>query len=86
MFARASNMFDAVEILTAYTGRMPSLPKWVDEGAILGIQGGQTKVNRVVEQGLELGCPIAGVWLQDWCGTRKFMPCHHFLTQRLSIP
>lgn len=70
MFMRAANMFDAVEGLTAYTGRMPALPKWVDEGAILGIQGGQAKVNTIIEQGLELNCPIAAVWLQDWCGTR----------------
>lgn len=70
-FTRAENMFDAIEALTAYTGRMPALPEWVDNGAILGIQGGQDKVNRIVEQGLsgDINCPIAGVWLQDWCGT-----------------
>ena len=72
MFMRANNMFDAVEMLTAYTGRMPKLPKWVDSGAILGIQGGQSKVRSIVEEGLSLGCPIAGVWLQDWCGTRMY--------------
>lgn len=63
---RADDMFGAVEMLTAYTGRMPALPDWVDTGAILGIQGGQAKVNRIVEQGLGLNCPIAAVWLQDW--------------------
>lgn len=70
-FTRSNNLFDAIEALTAYTGRMPALPKWVDEGAILGIQGGQDKVNRIVEQGLSqnISCPIAAVWLQDWCGT-----------------
>ncbi|KAK4626215.1 Sulfoquinovosidase [Fulvia fulva] len=70
-FTQAGNLFDAVEALVAYTGKMPALPKWVDEGAILGIQGGQDKVNRIVEQGLtkDISCPIAGVWLQDWCGT-----------------
>ena len=68
---RASDMFGAVEMLTAYTGRMPPLPVWVDTGAILGIQGGQDKVNNIVEQGLNISCPIAGVWLQDWCGTHS---------------
>lgn len=72
MFMRANNMFDAVEMLTAYTGRMPKLPEWVDNGAILGIQGGQSKVRSILEEGLSLGCPIAGVWLQDWCGTRMY--------------
>lgn len=57
MFGKARNMFDAVEMLTGYTGRMPGLPKWVDTGAILGIQGGQAKVNSIVEQGLTIDCP-----------------------------
>ncbi|CAK1356827.1 unnamed protein product [Cercospora beticola] len=70
-FTRAENLFDAIEALTAYTGRQPALPRWVDDGAILGIQGGQDKVNRIVEQGLQLGAPIAGVWLQDWVGTHS---------------
>lgn len=73
-FLHADNMFEAVERLTEYTGRMPALPDWVHHGAILGIQGGQDKVNRIVEHGLELDCPIAGVWLQDWSGTREFCP------------
>jgi hypothetical protein len=45
---------------------MPALPQWVDTGAVLGIQGGQDKVNRIVERGLQQNCPIAAVWLQDW--------------------
>lgn len=67
-FTRTASMFDAIEALTEDTGRMPALPKWVDDGAILGIQGGQDKVSRIVEQGLDpsIGAPIAGVWLQDW--------------------
>ena len=71
MFTAATHMFDAVTKLTDYTGRMPALPSWVDNGAILGIQGGQEKVDNIVEQGLSLHCPIAGVWLQDWCGTHS---------------
>ncbi|KAK4555834.1 hypothetical protein LTR86_007054 [Recurvomyces mirabilis] len=70
-FAKAGDMFGAVERLTALTGRMPQLPKWVDNGAILGIQGGQSKVEEIVQHGLNLSCPIAGVWLQDWVGTHS---------------
>ncbi|BCR95040.1 uncharacterized protein AKAW2_12086A [Aspergillus luchuensis] len=66
---QADNMLDAITMLTEYTGRMPALPEWVDHGALLGIQGGQEKVNRIVKQGFEHDCPIAGVWLQDWSGT-----------------
>ncbi|KAI7278873.1 hypothetical protein KC345_g5708 [Hortaea werneckii] len=67
--AKGKDMFEAVERLTEATGRMPALPSWVDNGAILGIQGGQAKVNRIVQEGLNISCPIAGVWLQDWEGT-----------------
>lgn len=70
-FTRSDNLFDAIEALTAYTGRQPALPTWVDEGAVLGIQGGQDKVNSIVKQGIDLGAPIAGVWLQDWVGTHS---------------
>lgn len=69
--ARGKDMFEAVEKLTAATGRMPALPSWVDNGAILGIQGGQKKVNSIVQEGLNLSCPIAAVWLQDWEGTHS---------------
>lgn len=65
-FALADTMMNAITMLMEYTGRMPTLPEWVDHGAILGIQGGQEKVNRVVNQGFEQNCPIAGIWLQDW--------------------
>ena len=69
--AMGNDMFEAVEKLTAATGRMPALPKWVDDGAILGIQGGQAEVDEIVQQGLNLSCPIAAVWLQDWVGTHS---------------
>ena len=63
---QANNMPDAITMLTQYTGPMPELLRWVDRGAILGIQGGQEKVNTIVSQGLGSDCPIAAVWLQDW--------------------
>ncbi|KAJ5085045.1 hypothetical protein N7532_009816 [Penicillium argentinense] len=68
---QAENMLHGITMLTEYTGRMAELPQWVDTGAVMGIQGGQEKVNRIVDQGLRQNCPIAGVWLQDWSGTHK---------------
>jgi hypothetical protein len=65
-FMQGSSMLDGISMLTEYTGRMPELPRWVDTGAVLGIQGGQEKVNRIVDRGLQQDCPIAAVWLQDW--------------------
>ncbi|KAM0719489.1 hypothetical protein Q7P37_005394 [Cladosporium fusiforme] len=70
-FGKGGDMFKAVEKLTEYTGRMPALPRWVDNGAILGIQGGKEKVKKILQQGLNLSCPIAGVWLQDWEGIHE---------------
>ncbi|KAL3483926.1 glycosyl hydrolases family 31-domain-containing protein [Aspergillus germanicus] len=68
---QAESMLDAITMVTDYTGRMPALPRWVDSGAVVGIQGGEEKVNRVVERGLNQSCPIAAVWLQDWSGTHE---------------
>lgn len=65
-FMQAENMLNGISMLTDYTGKMPELPEWVDTGAILGIQGGQAKVDRIVRQGINQSCPIAAVWLQDW--------------------
>lgn len=70
-FMQAKDMLNGISMLTEYTGKMTELPKWVDTGAVLGIQGGQSKVNRIVEQGIKLECPVAAVWLQDWSGTHS---------------
>lgn len=70
-FTRGQDMFEGVEKLTAYTGRMPPLPQWVDTGALLGIQGGQEKVKRIVNESLSYDTPVAAVWLQDWVGTHN---------------
>ncbi|KAJ6134739.1 hypothetical protein N7523_001061 [Penicillium sp. IBT 18751x] len=70
-FMQGSSMLDGISMLTKYTGKMPALPQWVDTGAVLGIQGGQEKVNRIVASGLQQDCPIAAVWLQDWSGTHS---------------
>lgn len=49
---------------------MKVLPKWVGEGAIVGIEGGQSYVENVTNVLLEHQVPMAGVWLQDWVGLR----------------
>ncbi|KAL4914997.1 glycosyl hydrolases family 31-domain-containing protein [Aspergillus aurantiobrunneus] len=68
---QAGSMLDAITMVTEYTGRMRELPRWVDSGAIVAIQGGQDKVHRVIDAGLQQSCPIAAVWLQDWSGTHE---------------
>ncbi|MCR9142328.1 MAG: alpha-glucosidase [bacterium] len=60
-----------IEEFTEYSGRMRKLPDWIHDGAIIGMQGGTEKVQRVHGQLKALDTPIAAYWLQDWEGQRK---------------
>ncbi|WP_187805648.1 alpha-glucosidase [Aquipseudomonas alcaligenes] len=55
---------------TAVVGRMPPLPAWTQQGAIVGLQGGTQRVREILRQLDEAQVPLAGVWLQDWVGQR----------------
>ena len=66
-----NNLLGLVSSLSEWTGRMNQLPEWVNNGAILGLQGGTEKVRNIVDDLLDLGTPIAAVWLQDWVGQRE---------------
>jgi alpha-glucosidase len=48
----------------------PALAGWVQDGAVLGLQGGTDKVRQVVADMQAAGTKISGVWLQDWVGKR----------------
>ena len=50
-------------------GGEAALPEWVSEGFILGVQGGSERVKSAVKTVQDAGVPLAGVWIQDWCGT-----------------
>lgn len=73
----------AVSALTRVTGRQPRLPTWTQSGAILGIQGGQTKVESIVRNASSHRLPLAAVWLQDWCGTRLQPGAYNISISRL---
>ena len=66
-----SSPAELIEAYTRFAGRMEPLPDWAHSGAIVGLQGGQEKVHRVVADLKRHGAPLAGVWLQDWVGNRK---------------
>ena len=61
---------NVLENLTDLIGRQPTLPDWVFDGEILGIQGGTGIMDRKVETALSHGMKVAGVWIQDWEGRR----------------
>jgi len=51
-------------------GYTPPVPKWVNRGAIVGLQGGSKKVREIMSKLRNAGAEIGGVWLQDWVGKR----------------
>lgn len=61
---------DLVEEYTAYTGRMDPLPDWLNEGAVVGIQGGTAEVYAKLALLQAQDTPVGAFWLQDWVGKR----------------
>jgi Glycosyl hydrolases family 31 len=61
----------SIEQYTRYSGRMRPLPGWINDGAVVGLQGGTEKVDEVLEKLEALDAPVAAVWLQDWVGQRE---------------
>ncbi len=49
----------------------PESASWINDGAIIGIQGGTDIVRTRVKEMQEAGTKISGVFLQDWVGQRK---------------
>jgi alpha-glucosidase len=70
--AAARTLGAAVESYTAFSGRPPPSPAWMETGAIVGLEGGTAAVLRALAaiDAAAPGAPLAGVWLQDWCGAR----------------
>ncbi len=60
----------AVSALSERLGRQPRLADWVDQGLILGLQGGSDVVRRKLAVADEAGITTTGVWAQDWEGRR----------------
>ena len=68
----ARTIAEATEAYTEYAGRMQPLPDWIASGGVvLGMTGGSSKVRHVMSLMRDAGVPVAGLWLQDWGGTRN---------------
>jgi sulfoquinovosidase len=59
---------DLIEAYTEYAGRMRALPDWVHNGVLAGVMGGTKLVRKKLAALREAGVPLAGLWIQDWCG------------------
>lgn len=66
----AENPYQAMEEYTSYCGRMHPLPAWISSGAVIGMQGGTTKLYDVWNTLRNVETPIAAFWVQDWIGQR----------------
>ncbi|MGL5990126.1 MAG: alpha-glucosidase [Plesiomonas sp.] len=66
----AESYLGLVEKLSAQFGRQPMLPEWVYQGAILGLKGGEVNTFSRLENAINHGIKVSGVWSEDWCGLR----------------
>ena len=46
------------------------MPDWVNEGAILGLQGNTSNVLKKYYEVRKAGAIVSGVWIQDWVNKR----------------
>jgi alpha-glucosidase (family GH31 glycosyl hydrolase) len=71
-----NNLMEAVARMSSMTAFMQPLPSWVHSGAIVGLEGGQSNVNRGLDSVQaavkSYNLSVAGVWIQDWSGMRVF--------------
>jgi len=65
------NPAQQLEAFTAYAGRMDPLPDFLNEGAVIGMQGGTDKVRAMLDSLDAYDTPIGAFWLQDWVGKRQ---------------
>jgi alpha-glucosidase len=61
---------ELVARISDYNGYTPVVPKWVNAGAIVGLQGGTTEVIKKYQLLKDAGTRITGLWIQDWVGKR----------------
>jgi alpha-glucosidase len=62
---------ELVEEYTTFSGRMPPLPDWMGQGAVVGLQGGSEVVRSTLAMLDEHDIALAALWLQDWVGQRE---------------
>jgi len=61
---------DVIQRLTAWTGRMPALPDWVGQGAIVALARPLDESGDIVTDLLAADAAIGAVWNQTWSGSQ----------------
>jgi len=54
--------------LTSFTGHLPTLPDFLLDGIVLGVQGGMGQVLDYLALTKDAGVRVSGLWCQDWAG------------------
>ncbi|WP_281165455.1 alpha-glucosidase [Liquorilactobacillus sicerae] len=70
-FQTASSYLKLIQNLNALLGRQPSMPEWINQGAIIGLQGGISRIQKIIKKLKSHHVQISGVWCQDWPGVRQ---------------
>ena len=65
-----STFKEVTKEIAEINGYTPPVPDWVNEGAILGLQGGTEEVIKKYKLVKENEAKISGVWMQDWVSKR----------------
>ncbi len=59
---------ELVSRFTDYAGRMPALPDWANQGAIVALAQDAAQSQAIVDSLLAHGAELGGVWNQTWSG------------------
>lgn len=70
LFWTGDTYYSLVEQFTHFIGRQEKLPQWINEGFILGIQGGWDKIDHKINELQKHGVDLVALWVQDWEGIR----------------
>jgi alpha-glucosidase len=70
VFETANSYIELAEKLTGLLGRQPELPEWVYNGVSIGVQNGTSTCLKKLENALDKGLRVNGIWAQDWEGQR----------------
>ena len=57
--------------IAEFNGYTPPVPDWVNQGIIVGLQGGHKTVLQKYNKIRQAGTNVSGVWMQDWVGKRR---------------
>lgn len=70
-FMLADRFSDLVGIVSTRFGRQPALPAWLQNGAMLGLKGGEDHARTILAQAREHRLPVSALWCEDWVGLRQ---------------